>query len=134
MKVLVQKCSTAKNTANWTTNLQNLFLSIVASTCWCGPRPRLGWVKITVDWCFPRVPVTPGIPLTQTNYSPCCPLNDRKRAAHSLLEISRLFSLFSCPSSLFLFLTSGNVQLKLCPVFPCSVCAENVTWRGRLVQ
>ena len=29
---------------------------------------------------------------------------------------------------------SGNVHPNPCPVFPCSVCAGNVTWRGRSVQ
>ena len=29
---------------------------------------------------------------------------------------------------------SGNVHSNPCLVFPCSVCAENVTWRGRSVQ
>ena len=34
-------------------------------------------------------------------FSLCCPLNDRRRAAHSFFKIDRLFSLFlfSCPSS-----------------------------------
>ena len=34
-------------------------------------------------------------------FSLCCPLNDRRRAAHSFFRIGRLFSLFlfSCPSS-----------------------------------
>ena len=29
---------------------------------------------------------------------------------------------------------SSNVHSNPCPVFLCSVCAGNVTWRGRLVQ
>ena len=29
---------------------------------------------------------------------------------------------------------SGNIHSNPCPVFPCSVCAGNVTWRGRSVQ
>ena len=29
---------------------------------------------------------------------------------------------------------SGNVHPNPCPVFPCSVCAGNVTWQGRSVQ
>ena len=29
---------------------------------------------------------------------------------------------------------SDNVRSNPCPVFPCSVCAGNVTWHGRLVQ
>ena len=29
---------------------------------------------------------------------------------------------------------SGNIHPNPCSVFPCSVCAGNVTWRGRSVQ
>ena len=86
---------------------------------------------------FPRVPVTPGIPLTQTIFSPCSLLNDRRRVARSLFKIS-LSSLFSGLSLarllILLLLMSGNVHPNPCPVFPCSVCAGNVTWRGRSVQ
>ena len=32
-------------------------------------------------------------------FSLCCPLNDRRREAHSFLKIGRLFFLFSCPFS-----------------------------------
>ena len=72
-----------------------------------------------------------------------CPLNYRRRAAHSFFKIGRLFSLFlfSCPSLallrlliLLLLLMSGNVHPKPGPIFPCSVCAGNVTWRGKSVQ
>ena len=73
----------------------------------------------------------------------CCPLNDRRRRAHSFLKIGCLFSLFlfSCPSIallrlliLFLPLMSGSVHPNPGPIFPCSVCAGNVTWRGKAVQ
>ena len=70
----------------------------------------------------------------------CCHLNDRRRAAHSFFKIGRLFSLFlfSCPSlallRLLLLLMSGNVQPNPGPIFPCSVCAGNVTWQGKSVQ
>ena len=70
----------------------------------------------------------------------CCPLNDRRRAAHSCLKIGRLFSLFlfSCPSvallRLLLLLMSGNFHSNSGPIFSCSVCAGNVTWRGKSVQ
>ena len=76
-------------------------------------------------------------------FSLCCPLNDRRRAAHSFFKIGRLFSLFlsSCPSLallrlfiLLLLLMSGNVHPNPGPIFPCSVCAGNVTWRGKSVQ
>ena len=89
---------------------------------------------------FPRVPVTPGILL---HFLLCCPLNDRCRAAHSIYKIGRLFPLFplSCSTLallrlliLLVLLMSGNVRPNPCPSFPCSVCAGNVTWRGRSVQ
>ena len=77
-------------------------------------------------------------------FSLCCPLNDRRRAAHNIFKIDRLFSLlfhFSCPSLalirlliLFLLLLSGNVYPNPGPIFPCSECAGNMTWRGKSVQ
>ena len=116
-----------------------LHQSTAASTWWCGPRPRLGWVEIAVG--LPEGPSYPG-------HSPfifllCCPLNDRRRAAHSIFKIGRLFSLFllSCLTLvllrllvLLLLLMSGNVHPNPGPIFPCSVCAGNVTWRGKSVQ
>ena len=78
-------------------------------------------------------------------FSLCCPVNDRRRAAHSIFKIGRLFSLFlfhfSCPSRallrfliLLLLLMSGNVHPNPGPISPCSVCAGNVTWRGKSAQ
>ena len=74
-------------------------------------------------------------------FSLCCPLNDLRRAAHSFFKIGRLFSLFlfSCPSLarlliVLLLLMSGNVHPNPGPVFPYSVRAGNVTWRGKSVQ
>ena len=75
-------------------------------------------------------------------FSLCCPLNDRRRAAHSIFKIGRLFSLFllSCLTLallrllILLLLMSGNVDPNPGPIFPCSVCAGNVTWRGKSVQ
>ena len=72
-----------------------------------------------------------------------CPLNDCSRAAHSFFKIGRLFSLFlfSCPSLallhlliLLLLLISGNIYPNPGPIFPCSVCAGNVTWQDKSVQ
>ena len=65
--------------------------------------------------------------------------NDRRKAARSFFEIGGLSFLLSCLSLarlliLLLLLMSGNVHLNPCSVFPCSVCAENVTTRGSLVQ
>ena len=76
-------------------------------------------------------------------FSLCCHLNDPRRAAHSIFKIGRLFSLFlfSCPSLsllrlliLLLLLMSGNVHPNPGPIFPCSVCTGNATWRGKSVQ
>ena len=76
-------------------------------------------------------------------FSLCCPLNDRRREAHIFFKIGRLFSLFlfSCPPLAFLrllilllLLMSGNVHPNPGPIFPCFVCAGNVTWRGKSVQ
>ena len=73
----------------------------------------------------------------------CCPLNDHRRAAHSFYKINRLFLLFlfSCPSLalvclliLLLLLMSSNVYPNPGPIFPCSVCTGNVTWRDKSVQ
>ena len=72
----------------------------------------------------------------------CYPLNDRRRAAHSIYKIGRLLSFFplSCPTLallclliLLLLLMSGNVHPNPGPIFSCSVCAGNVTWRGKSV-
>ena len=75
-------------------------------------------------------------------FSLCCPLNDRRRAAHSIYKIGRLFSLFlfSCPTLallpllILLLLMSGNVHPNPGPIFPCSLCAGNVPWRGKSLQ
>ena len=98
------------------------------------------WVGSKWLLAFLRIPVTQGTPLAQTIFSPCCPLNDRKRAARSLFEIGRMSSLFSCLSLsrlrllIFPLLMSNNVCLNPGSVFPSSVCAENVTWRSRSEQ
>ena len=76
-------------------------------------------------------------------FSLCWSLNDRRRATHSIYKIGRLFSLslFSCPTLallrlliLNLLLMSGDVHPNQGPIFPCSVCAGNVTWWGKSVQ
>ena len=75
-------------------------------------------------------------------YSLCCPLNDRRRAAHSIYKFGRLFSLFPlscstlallCLLILLLLLMSRNVHPNPGPIIPCSMCAGNVTWRGKSV-
>ena len=104
-----------------------------------GAVPDPVWVGSKWLLAFPRVPVTPGTPLY---FLLCCPLNDRRRAAHSFFKIGRLFSLFplSCPTLallrlliLLLLLMSDNVHPNPGPIFPCSVCAGNVIWQGKSV-
>ena len=105
-----------------------------------GAVPGPVWIGLKWLLAFPRVPVTPGTPFI---FSLCCPLNDRRRAAHSFFKIGCLFSLFlfSCPSLallclliLLLLLMSGNVHSNPGPIFLCSACIGNVTWRGKSVQ
>ena len=116
-------------------DLQSLHQSTAASTWWCGSRPHLGWVEMAVG--LPEDPSYPGHSPTFFRYA--APLNDRRREAHSIYKIGRLFSLFSlsCPSLallrllILLLLMSGNVHPNPRPIFPCSVCAENVIWRGK---
>ena len=117
----------------------NLHHSTAASTWWCGPLPRLGWVEMAVG--LPEGPNYPGH--SPSFFLLCCPLNDRRRAAHSLFKIGRPCSpfLFSCPTLALLrllipllLLMSGSVHPNPGPIFPCSVCAGYVTWRGKSVQ
>ena len=73
------------------------------------------------------------------HFLPCCPLNDSNRAARCLFKVGRLFSLLSRLFLarlliLLLLLMSYNVHSKPGLLFPCSVCAGNVTLRGRSVQ
>ena len=88
---------------------------------------------------FLRVPVTPSTSLIQTIFSPCYPLNDRRRVARSLSNRSTVFFFSSCFSLarlfiLILLLMSGNFYPNSDPVFFFSVCAGNMTWRGRSMQ
>ena len=90
---------------------------------------------------LPENPSHPGHSLAQTIFAPCCRLIDRRKAAHGFFKIGCLSSSFSCLSLarlrlliLFLLLMSGNIHLNPGPVFPCSMCAGSVTWRGKPVQ
>ena len=109
----------------WITK-KSLHQSLAASTRWCGPRVGSKWLL-----AFSRVPVTPGTPLIQTIFSPCCPLNDRRRAARSFFEVGHLSSLFSCLSLgrlclliFLLLLMSGNVHLHPSPSFHVKCALE----------
>ena len=99
----------------------------------CGSAvPDPVWVGSKWLLDFPRVPVTLG---TLLHFLLCCPLNDCRRAAHSFLEIGHLFFLllFFCPSS-SPYSSSLDAHSNPGPIFPCSVCAGNVTWQGKSVQ
>ena len=102
--------------------------------------PNSVWVGSKWLLVFPRVPVTRG---THLRFFAVLPLNDRRRAAHSFFKIGRLFSLFSCLSFarprllILLLLMSSNIHPNSGPIFQCeliSVCAGNVTRRGKSVQ
>ena len=76
-------------------------------------------------------------------FSLCCPLGGRGGAAHSIFRVGRLFLLFllSCPTLallrllvLLLLLVGGGVHPGPGPIFPCSVCAGDVAWRGGSVR
>ena len=67
--------------------------------------------------------------------------SERPQKCSSFCKISRLSSLFSCLFHarlrlliLVLLLMSGNVHPNPGAIFPCSVRAENATWRGNSVQ
>ena len=108
--------------------------STAVSMWWCGP-PNQVWVGS--KWLLPflRVPVTPGTSFPQAFFfSLCCPLNDRRRAAHSFFKNGRLSSLARLCLLILLLLMSGNVHTNPGPIFPCSVCAKYVTWQVRSVQ
>ena len=114
-----------------------LHQSAAASTWSCGTRPRLGWVKMVVG--LPEGPSYCRQSPHPIISSLCCPLNNSKRAGLSHSKIGCLSLLFFCLFLariliLLLLLTSDNVHSNSGPVFPCSVCARNVTWRGRSVQ
>ena len=103
-----------------------------------GAVPNPVWVGLKWLLAFSRVSVTLGTPLTQTIFFAVQPPNDRRRVARSLFKINLSF-LFSCLSLarhiiLLLLLMSSNVRPSPCLVFPCSVCAGNVTWQGKSVQ
>ena len=89
-------------------------------------------------WPFRGYQLSRVLPSHKPFFLLCCSLNDRRRAAHRLFEIGPLF-LFS-PASLarllifLLLMMSGNVHPNPGPIFPCSVRADNETWRGRSVQ
>ena len=104
-----------------------------AGSTW-GVVPGLVWVGSKWLLAFPRVPVTPGTPLYFFAMLP--PERPQKGSSQLLLNLSLVF--FSLVLLylliLLLLLMSGNVHPNPGPIFPCSVCAGNVTWQGQSVQ
>ena len=103
-----------------------------------GADPDPVWIGSKWMLVFLKVSFTPGTPPHTIYFSPRFSLNVSRRTARSLFEIGRLFSLFSCLflTCLLIFLLllmNGNVLPNLGLIFPCSVCAGNVTWRGKSV-
>ena len=93
-----------------------------------GAVPDPVWVGSKWLLALPRVPVTPGTHLHFFAMLP--PERPHKGSTQHLQNRSPVFTFFfSCP-----ILMSGNVHPNPGPIFPCSVCAGNVTWRGRSVQ
>ena len=73
------------------------------------------------------------LPQAFPSYKPF--LNECKRTAHSLLKsVARLLSSKASLLILLLLLMSANIYPNPGSVFPCSVCAGNVTWKSRSVQ
>ena len=105
-----------------------------------GAVPNPVWVGSKWLLAFRRVPVTPGTTLHFFAMLP--PERPQKGSTQHLQNWSPVFTFFfSCPTLsllrlliLILLLMSGNVHLNPGPIFPCSVCAGNVTWRGKSVQ
>ena len=80
----------------------------------------------------------PGHSPHTNHYFAVLPPERPQKSSTKLFEIGRSFSLFSCFSFasllILLLLMSRKVHPNPGPVFPCSGCARNVTWRGRSVQ
>ena len=99
-----------------------------------GAVPDLVWVGSKWLLAFPRVPATPGTPLHFFAMLP--PKRPQKGSTQLLQNRSSIFSFLALLRLLILLLLlmSGNVHRNPGPIFSCSVCAGNVTWRGRSVQ
>ena len=111
-----------------------LHQSTTASTWWCGPRPRLGWVEMAVG--LPEGPSYPGHSPTFFRYA--APWTTAEGQHTASTKSVACFHFFLSPALLrllilLLLLMSGNVHPNPGPIFPCSVCAGNVTWRGKSV-
>ena len=120
-----------KHLKYWLTNIRFLHQSTAASTWWCGPRPRLGWVEMAVG--LPEGSSYPGDSPSFFRYAALWTTAVGQHTASS--KSVACFLCFSSPALLrLLLLMSGNVHPNLGPIFPCSVCTGNVTWWGKSVQ
>ena len=95
------------------------------------PRPRLGWVEMAVG--FPEGPSYPGH--SPFIFSLCCHLTAEGQPTASSNSVACFLFLSSLARLrlliLILLLMSGNVHANPGPIFHCSVCAGNETWRGK---
>ena len=99
-----------------------LHQSRAASTWWCGPRIRLGWVEMAVG--LPEGPSYSRAPPSHKPFFAVLPPERPQKGSTQLFK-NRL-PVFSCLSLahlrlLIVFLMSGNVQPNPGPVFPGSV-------------
>ena len=93
------------------------------------------YVLVGSKWllAFPRVPIIPDVPLTQTIFLPAAPCTTADREHTASLKSVALF--LSClPFHSFPFPDERQLHPNPGPICPCSVCAGNVTWRGKSVQ
>ena len=100
MPIFVRKCQCrcayycGPQTLFWAISIE-LHQSTAASTWWCGPRPRLGWVEMAVD--LPEGPSYPGYFPSFFRYVAPRTTAEGQHTASS--KSVACFSLFSCPSS-----------------------------------
>ena len=112
-----------------------LHQSTATLSWWCGHQPRLVWVEMAAG--LPKGSSFSGhSPLTSHFFTVLPPERPQKGSTQLLKNHSPVFSCLFLALLLILplLLMSGNVHSNLCSVFPNSVCAENVIWRGRFVQ
>ena len=104
-------------------------------TGWCGPEPI--WVEMAV--CLFEGPSYPRYSSFTNHFFTVLPSKQpQKSSTQPLRNRSTVFSLLPSLSlarlPIFLLLMSGNVYPNLGPIFSCSVCTGNMTWRSRSVQ
>ena len=95
-------------------------------------RPRLGWVKMAVG--LPEGLSYPGHSSSFFRYAAPETTAEGQHTTSSKSVACFLFSLALLRLLILLLLIRGNVYPNHGPIFPCSVCIRNVTWRGKSVQ